>query len=71
MSWVEEVEALTVGSPCEWRFPARTEWQRGTVVVAGGSSYWTVKDENGAEHGGLYIEHIKAVGGPSSSEVFA
>lgn len=55
-------EALQPGDPCEWRYPARREWQIGVVVTNGGAGYWRVRDELGGEHGGLYIEHIRAQG---------
>jgi hypothetical protein len=55
-------EALKAGDPCEWRYPARSEWNLGQVVSNGGSGYWEVRDELGGVHGALYIEHVRAPG---------
>lgn len=60
-------EKLRPGDPCEFRYPARSEWQPGTVVLNGGSGWWRVRDESDAEGRrgqlaeGLYIEHVRAV----------
>jgi len=59
---VERTQGLQEGDPCEWRYPARREWKRGTVRFNGGSGYWVVVDEDGIERHGLYIEHVRAVG---------
>lgn len=55
-------EALRPGDDCQWRYPARLAWKQGRVVVNGGSSYWTVLNEDGMCVGGLYIEQISAPG---------
>lgn len=67
MSWLEDVQALRPGDPCEFHYPAREDALPGIVKVAAGSSYWTVwsTSESGKEVTGLYIEHIKAPGGLS------
>jgi hypothetical protein len=65
---LQKLEALSPGDACEFRYPARREWQPGTVVKNGGSSFWEVRDEGDSEGlkgqvaTGLYIEHVRAVG---------
>lgn len=63
MNWIEEITALKPGDPCEWRFPARPDWRKGTVVRNGGSGYWHIRDEGGEVHKALYAEYVKAAGG--------
>lgn len=59
-------EQLRPGDDCEFRYPARSEWQPGVVVVNGGYGYWRVRDEGDSEGRrgrvaeGLYIEHVRA-----------
>jgi hypothetical protein len=55
-------QELAPGDACEWRYPARSEWNPGRVVSNGGSGYWKVEDDLGGVHGGLYIEHVRAPG---------
>lgn len=61
-------EKLKEGDPCEFRYPARSEWQPGTVVFNGMSGMWEVRDEGDSEGRrgqvatGLYIEHVRAPG---------
>jgi hypothetical protein len=58
-------EALEPGDACEFRFPARTEYRPGTVVVNGGPGYWQVRDdETGEVCRALYIEYVRAPGKP-------
>lgn len=61
--WLRKIEALRPGDACEFHYPARKEWRRGTVKVNGGSSYWTVVDE--AEQklvSCIYIEQVRLPG---------
>ena len=63
LSDLERTERLRTGEPCEFRYPARSEWRMGTVVANGGSSYWQVRDdETGEIARALYIEHVRAPG---------
>lgn len=68
MEALQRTEALQPGDRCEFRYPARAEWQPGVVVKNGGSGYWHVRDEGDSEGRrgqvaeGFYIEHIRAVG---------
>jgi hypothetical protein len=63
LSDLHRTEALEPGDPCEWRYPARSEWNLGRVVRNGGSGYWRITDdESGDEVQGLYIEWVRAVG---------
>lgn len=62
MTWLRKIENLRKGDACEFRYPARVGWRRGTVIVNGGSSYWTIFDEE--KRGpveGLFIEHVRCV----------
>lgn len=59
---LRKTEQLKPGDPCEFRFPARTAWNPGTVKVNGGSGYWTIIDAEGSTHAALYIEHVCAPG---------
>ncbi len=60
---LEKTEALREGDACEFRYPARGTWRKGTVVENGGSSYWKIKDdETGEVDGFFYIEHVRAPG---------
>jgi len=68
MTELDQAIRLKPGQPCEFRYPARREWQPGTVVSNGGAGYWEVRDEGDSEgrrgqvvHG-LYIEHVRAPG---------
>lgn len=68
MTDLAKTRALAPGDACEFRYPARKEWQPGTVVENGGSLWWAVRDEGDSEGRkgevtrGLYIEHVRAVG---------
>jgi hypothetical protein len=62
-AWHRQITALGEGSPCEWRYPARRDWNQGKVVRNGGGGYWEVEDEDGHRIKGLYAEHVKAAGG--------
>lgn len=63
LSDIRKTERLSVGDPCEFRYPASDQWRSGTVLTNGGPSYWTVVDtETSTELRGLYIEHVRAVG---------
>lgn len=68
MTDLDRTEALAPGDPCEFRYPARAEWQPGTVVRNGGLGYWHVRDEGDSEGRrgqitrSLYIEHVRAPG---------
>ena len=60
-------ERLETGDPCEFRYPAREEWQPGIVIHNGGSGFWSVRDLSDSEgkfgvttHA-LYIEHVRAL----------
>lgn len=60
---LEKTEVLAPGDPCEFRYPARTEWRAGWVTRNGRAGYWRVVDqETGEEVDGLYIEHVRAPG---------
>lgn len=60
---VQKTERLAPGDPCEFRYPARSEWRPGRVVLNGGGYYWKVlDDETGEVARGLYIEHVWAPG---------
>lgn len=65
---LEKTERLRTGERCEFRYPARSEWEPGVVVRNGGSGYWHVRDEGDSEGRrgqvaeGLYIEHVRAPG---------
>lgn len=60
---LDKTMALRTGDPCEFRFPARTEWRPGRVEANGGAGYWEVwDDKSGRLCHGLYIEHVRAVG---------
>jgi hypothetical protein len=61
--WTEEIKALKPGDACEWRPMARPDWRPGTVIVNGGSGYWTIRDAEGKEHRALYAENVKAKDG--------
>lgn len=68
-TWIESIKAMRTGDPCEWRYPARTEWLPGVVVVNGGPYFWTVAHPDGeVASRSLYAEHVRAPGGPSSSD---
>lgn len=54
-------ECLGPGDPCEFRYPARSDWKPATVVRNGGYAHWTVV-RCGATIRGLYIEHVRAPG---------
>lgn len=64
----EAAERLQPGDECEFRYPARSEWQPGVVVRNGHCGYWEVRDEGDSEGrrgrvaSSLYIEHVRAVG---------
>jgi hypothetical protein len=60
---LDAVQSLREGDECEFRFPAVDEWQAGTVVRNGGSSFWKIRGEDGREHD-LYIEYVRAPGQP-------
>jgi hypothetical protein len=66
--WLSKIEALTPGDACEFHYPARSQWLPGTVVVNGGSGYWSVRDESDAEGcrgriaSGIHIEHVRLPG---------
>lgn len=68
MEALQRTEALQPGDRCEFRYPARAEWQPGVVVRNGGPGYWHVRDEGDSEGRrgqvaeGLYIEHVRALG---------
>lgn len=68
LSPLSTVENLRPGDPCEFRYPARTEWQPGTVIRNGGYGYWAIRDEGDSEGkrgkiaSALYIEHVRAPG---------
>lgn len=63
VTWLRKIEALRPGDACEFHYPARTEWRRGTVCVNGGSGWWTIFDEvEGKSVEGLYIEGIRLPG---------
>jgi len=64
MSWIEDIEAMAPGDPCEFRYPARSEWLPGTIVKNGGYGYWEVRNADGQVKYGLYAEQIRAPGGP-------
>lgn len=63
LSAIEATQNLAIDDPCEFRYPARSEWRPGRVVLNGGGYYWHVlDDETGKIVRGLYIEHVRAVG---------
>lgn len=68
MTDLQKTEALRPGDPCEFRYPARSEWLNGEVVRNGGYGHWFVRDlsvvENryGMVNRALYIENVRAPG---------
>jgi hypothetical protein len=68
LSDLRRTESLSPGDACEFHYPARSEWQPGTVVENGGHGYWSVRDEGDSEGRrgqvtrGLYIENVRAIG---------
>lgn len=68
MHWLRKIEALKTGDPCEFHYPARSQWIPGIVVYNGGAHYWEVRDESDTENRrgaiatGLYIENIRCPG---------
>jgi hypothetical protein len=75
VSWLKKIEELKPGDACEFRFPARKTWRKGTVLMNGGSGYWRLQlDEsyNDEETGepvlegdfvnSVFIEHIRLPG---------
>lgn len=61
--WLRKIESLRPGDACEFHYPARTEWRRGTVKVNGGHGYWEVVDEADQKiASGIYIEHVRLPG---------
>jgi len=75
MTWLKDIENLSPGDACEFRFPARGYWKPAKVVKNSGGGFWTVEvteeftdEESGSVHSvgeqvkGLYIEHIRAPG---------
>lgn len=61
--WLSKIEALRPGDACEFHYPARKEWRRGTVRINGGAHWWTVVDETEQKLvSGLYIEMIRLPG---------
>jgi hypothetical protein len=68
LHWLRKIEALAPGDRCEFHYPARTEWLAGTVVVNGGSGYWSVRDDTDVEGcrdkvtESLYIEQVRLPG---------
>lgn len=66
--WLEKIEALKPGDPCEFHYPARSQWIPGVVVENGGSGFWSVRDESDTESRrgqvttSLYIEMIRLPG---------
>jgi hypothetical protein len=62
----QRAERLRPGDPCEFRYPARSEWLLGVVVRNGGYGYWHVLDltdregRRGQVARGGYIEHVRA-----------
>jgi hypothetical protein len=67
-SWLNKILALKPGDRCEFHYPARSQWLPGTVVVNGGSGWWSIRDESDTEgrrgqvQDGLYIEGIRLPG---------
>ena len=67
-TWLGKIEALAPGDCCEFHYPARSEWLAGTVVVNGGSGYWSVRDDTDVEDcrgkvtESLYIEQVRLPG---------
>ena len=59
---LQRTEQLKPGDRCEFRYPARREWQPGIVLRNGGSGYWHVQNAQGSIATGLYIEHVRAPG---------
>jgi len=81
MTWLNDIENLKPGDPCEFRFPARSYWKPAKVVSNGGGSYWEVEvteEFTDAESGevskvgdrvrGLHIEMIRP---PGSEEAWS
>lgn len=63
MTWLQKIEALRPGDACEFHYPARREWRRGTVIKNGGAYWWTIFDEEEQKPvQGLYIEGVRCVG---------
>lgn len=67
--WLQRIESLKEGDPCEFRYPARSNWCLGIVVENGGAGYWkvqrTTSDDDGANGdivGSIYIEHVRCRG---------
>lgn len=61
--WLEKIEALRPGDACEFRYPARKEWRRATVVHNGMAHWWKVLDEEtGKPVDAIYIEHVRLPG---------
>lgn len=69
-AWIDDIQAMGEGDPCEFRYPAREEALPGIVVRNGGSYTWQVisTSEHNKLVSGLYAEHIKAPGGLSCQD---
>lgn len=64
--WPFDVEKLLPGDQCEFRFPARSDWHSGIVIINGMGSYWTIQSTESSDDTtdgqlvtGLYIEYIR------------
>jgi len=69
VQWLRKIEALRPGDACEFKYPARVDWRRGTVKRNGGSGYWEVFDETDQKLvSGIYIEHVRL---PGQSEAWS
>lgn len=68
ITWLRKIEALAPGDACEFHYPARAQWLPGTVVVNGGSGYWSIRDDSDVEgrrgkvSESLYIEQVRLPG---------
>lgn len=58
--WLRKIEALRPGDACEFHYPARAEWRRGTVRVNGLDGWWTIFDETEQKIvSGIDIENVR------------
>lgn len=65
-NWPFDVEKLIPGDSCEFRFPARRDWHKATVIINGMGSYWTVQCTETSEDttdgqivSSIWIEYIR------------
>jgi hypothetical protein len=62
-AWLAKIEALQPGDACEFQYPNRAEWLRGTVVLNGGRLYWNVRDEAAGKLVTVDMERVRLPGG--------